>query len=84
MTAPFTTSGQQHYVEAMRFAGPEAIARLAVADRIVDAEREALLAAARHKQPRTRPVLLSLGALLVRVGERLEASAAPRTQQTYA
>jgi hypothetical protein len=84
MTAQFTSSGHEHYAEAMRFAGMEALARLSVADRIVDAEREAMVAAVHRDQPRTRPVLISVGALLVRLGERLEAAAAPRCQKEYA
>jgi hypothetical protein len=84
MTAPFTNSGHVHYAEAMRHAGPEALARLAVADRIVDAEREALIVAATQRRPRTRPVIASLGAALIRLGERLESPAAPQHQREYA
>ena len=84
MMAQFSITGHDHYAQAMRFTGQEALARLVVADRIVDAERAAILAAANDGQPRTRPVLVSLGALLVRLGERLEAPAAPRRQREYA
>jgi hypothetical protein len=84
MMAPFTPSGMQHYADAMRYAGPEALARLSVADRIADAEREAMIAAFGQGRARTRPVLLSFGALLVRLGERMEAAAAPCSRHEYA
>ncbi len=84
MMAPFTNSGHDHYAEAMRFTGMEAVARLTVADRMVNAEREAVVAALASDLPRTRPVLVSLGALLVRLGERLEAAAAPHCRKEYA
>jgi hypothetical protein len=84
MMAPFTSSGHDHYAEAMRFTGPEALARLTLADRMMDAEREAVIAALAANHPRTRPLLVSLGALLVRLGERLEAPAPPRHQREYA
>ncbi len=64
---------QQHYTEAMRYSGPEATGRLWIADRLADATRDALLAEATSGTPRVRPVILSLGGLLVRLGERLEA-----------
>jgi len=64
---------QQHYTEAMRYSGSEAIGRLWIADRLADATRDALLAEAASGTPRMRPVFLSLGGLLVRLGERLEA-----------
>jgi hypothetical protein len=84
MMAPFTSSGHDHYAEAMRFTGPEALARLTLADRMVDAEREAVVAALVGDRPRTRPMLVSLGALLVRLGERLETAAAPQCRKEYA
>ncbi len=63
----------QHYTEAMRYDGPEATGRLWIADRLADAARDAILDEASHGTPRVRPVILSLGGLLVRLGERLEA-----------
>lgn len=84
MMAQFSNTGHDHYAQAMRYTGQEALARLAVADRIVDAERAAILATASNGQPRTRPVLVSLGTLLVRLGERLEATATPQHQREYA
>jgi hypothetical protein len=68
----------QHYSDAMQYSGPEATGRLWIADRLVEANRDAILVEAERGMPRVRPVILSLGALLVRVGERLEAVAAPR------
>jgi hypothetical protein len=68
----------QYYNDAMQFSGPEATGRLWIADRLVEANRDAILVEAERGMPRVRPVILSLGALLVRVGERLEAVAAPR------
>ena len=64
---------QQHYTEAMQYTGPEATGRLWVADRLAEAARDALLAEAASGTPHIHPMLLSLGRLLVRVGERLEA-----------
>ncbi len=64
---------QQHYTEAMRYNGLEATGRLWIADRLADATRDALIAEAANGAPRVRPVFLSLGGLLVRLGERLEA-----------
>ncbi len=64
---------QQHYAEAMRYSGLEATGRLWIADRLADATRDALIAEAASGAPRVRPVFLSLGGLLVRLGERLEA-----------
>ncbi len=64
---------QQHYTEAMRYSGLEATGRLWIADRLADATRDALIAEAASGAPRVRPVFLSLGGLLVRLGERLEA-----------
>lgn len=64
---------QQHYTEAMQYSGLEATGRLWIADRLADATRDALIAEAASEAPRVRPVFLSLGGLLVRLGERLEA-----------
>ncbi len=63
----------QHYTEAMGYSGPEATGRLWIADRLADAARDALIAEAASGASRVRPVFLSLGGLLVRLGERLEA-----------
>jgi hypothetical protein len=63
----------QHYAEALRYNGPEATGRLWVADRLAEATRDALIAEAASGTPRVRPMILSLGGLLVRLGERLEA-----------
>jgi hypothetical protein len=68
----------QHYSDAMQYNGPEATGRLWIADRLSEAAQDAILAEAERGTPRVRPVVLSLGALLVRVGERLEAVAAPQ------
>ncbi len=65
---------QRHYAEAMQFSGPEATGRLWIADRLAEAARETLIAEAIGGAPRVRPVILSLGGLLVRLGERLEAA----------
>lgn len=62
------------YAEAMRYSGPEASARLYIADRLAEATYEATLTEAMQGTPRVRPVILSLGGLLVRLGERLEAA----------
>lgn len=75
---------QQQYTDAMRFNGAEATARLWVADRVAEAARDALLAEATRDTRRVRPVILSLGNLLVRVGERLEAAAAVQQSREYA
>jgi hypothetical protein len=69
---------RQHYSDAMRYSGPEATGRLWIADRLAEAAQDAILIEARRGTPRVRPVILSLGSLLVRAGERLEAVAAPR------
>ena len=74
----------QHYAEAMHFSGPEAAGRLWVADRLAEATREALLAEAASGTPRVRPVILSLGGLLVRLGERLEAVGTVKECHEYA
>lgn len=74
---------QQQYTEAMHFDGPEATARLWVADRIAEAAREAIFAEATRDTRRVRPVIRSLGGLLVRAGERLEASALVRQNREY-
>ncbi|GEM_PF-6185154 len=75
---------QQHYTEAMRYSGPEATGRLWIADRLAEATRDALLAEATCGAPRRRPVILSLGGLLVRVGERLEAVGTVERPREYA
>ncbi len=64
------------YAEAMRYSGPEATARLSIADRIAEATQEAIIREARAATPRVRPIVVSLGGLLVRIGERLEATGA--------
>jgi hypothetical protein len=69
---------RQHYSDAMRYSGPEATGRLWIADRLAEAAQDAILDEAVRGTPRVRPVILSLGSLLVRIGERLEATAAPR------
>jgi hypothetical protein len=69
---------RQHYSDAMRYSGAEATGRLWIADRLTEAARDAVLIEAERGTPRVRPVILSFGSLLVRVGERLEAAAAPR------
>jgi hypothetical protein len=75
---------QQQYTDAMRFGGAEAAARLWVADRVAEAARDAIIVEARRDTPRVRPVILSLGSLLVRIGERLEAAAAVQQSREYA
>ena len=75
---------QQHYSAAMRYSGPEATGRLWIADRLAEASREALLAEAESGAPRMRPVFLSLGGLLVRLGTRLEAVGAVECRGEYA
>ncbi len=75
---------QQHYTEAMQYGGPEATGRLWVADRLAEAARDAVLAEAESGTPRVRPVILSIGGLLVRLGERLEAVGAVRPDRKYA
>ncbi len=75
---------QRHYTEAMRYSGPEATGRLWIADRLAEAARDAVLDEAERGTPRTRPVILSLGGLLVRLGERLEAVGAVRPDCEYA
>ena len=75
---------QRQYTEAMRFNGTEATARLWVADRVAEAARDAIIAEATRGTRRVRPVILSLGSLLVRVGERLEAAAAVQQSREYA
>ena len=72
---------QQQYVEAMRFHGPDALGRLWIADRIAEAAREAAFAEATQGRRRVRPVVLSLGSLLVRLGERLEAAAVQQKRE---
>lgn len=84
MSIPSYDMIHQHYVEAMRFSGPEAMGRLWVADRLAEATREALLAEAASGAPRVRPVILSLGGLLVRLGERLEAVGTAKHRCEYA
>ncbi len=74
----------QHYSEAMRYSGPEATGRLWIADRLAEANREALIAEATSGAPRVRPVILSLGGLLVRLGTRLEAVGAVECRGEYA
>jgi hypothetical protein len=75
---------QQHYREAMQYSGPEATGRLWIADRLAEAARESLIAEAASGAPRVRPVILSLGGLLVRVGTRLEAVGAVECRREYA
>lgn len=75
---------QQQYTEAMQFHGAEATARLWVADRVAEAARDALIMEATRDTRRVRPVILSLGGLLVRAGERLEAAAAVQRSREYA
>jgi len=75
---------RQHYSEAMRYSGLEATGRLWIADRLAEAARDAILDEAKRGTPRVRPVILSLGALLVRIGERLEAAAAVQRNREYA
>lgn len=75
---------QQHYSEAMQYSGPEATGRLWIADRLADARREALIAEATSGTPRVRPVFLSLGGLLVRLGTRLEAVGTVECHGEYA
>lgn len=74
----------QHYAEAMRYSGPEATGRLWIADRLAEASREALIAEAVSGTPRVRPLILSLGSLLVRIGERLEAVGTAECRHEYA
>jgi len=74
----------QQYRDAMRYSGPEATGRLWIADRFAEATRDALIAEARAGAPRVRPVILSLGGLLVRLGERLEAVGTVRRGREYA
>lgn len=66
----------RHYSEAMQYSGPEATGRLWIADRMAEAAHGALLVEAARGTRRVRPVILSLGSLLVRAGERLETAAA--------
>ncbi len=63
----------QHYTEAMGYSGLEATGRLWIADRLANATRDAILDEAARGTPQVRPVILSLGGLLIRLGERLEA-----------
>lgn len=74
---------QQQYAEAMRFSGIEAMARLSVADRLADAANEAIIAEARRATPRIRPLVVSIGGILIRTGERLEAVGEMRQRQKY-
>ena len=74
----------QHYSEAMRYSGPEATGRLWIADRLAEAARESLIAEAARSAPRVRPVFLSLGGLLVRLGTRLETVGAVECRGEYA
>ncbi|MHB8645827.1 MAG: hypothetical protein ACYDAR_08580 [Thermomicrobiales bacterium] len=74
----------EQYRDALRYSGPEATGRLWIADRLAEATREAILAEAASGTPRVRPVILSLGSLLVRVGERLEAAGTVRQRREYA
>ncbi len=74
----------EQYTAAMRYSGPEATGRLWIADRLAEAARDAVLAEAASGTPRVRPVLLSLGGLLVRLGERLEAVGTVRPNCEYA
>lgn len=78
--AGFHAASAARYAEAMRHSGLEALAFLAVADRLADAERDAAAQVVRSARPRTLPVLVGLGAFLVRVGGRLEATATPKQQ----
>jgi hypothetical protein len=78
------TTVLQEYKAAMRFSGLEASARLSVADRLADAAREAEIVEAMRATPRVRPVILSLGNLLVRLGERLETASTVRHGREYA
>lgn len=75
---------QRHYTDAMQYYGPEATGRLWIADRLAEATRDATLAEAKRGMPRVRPVILSLGTLLVRAGERLEAAACVQRPCEYA
>ena len=75
---------RQQYAEAMRYSGLEAVARLAVADRLAASEVEAVLREARRDGPRVRPLVRSVGALLVRLGERLEAVETMQRGREYA
>lgn len=75
---------QQQYTDAMQYSGPEATARLWIADRVADAERAAIIAEAARGTRRMHPVILSLGGLLVRIGERLECAAATHQGREYA
>lgn len=72
------------YTEAMRYSGPEATARLSIADRIAEATQEAIIREARTATPRVHPVVVSLGGLLVRIGKRLEATGTARQRREYA
>jgi len=55
-----------------------------IADRIAEATQEAIIREARTATPRVHPVVVSLGGLLVRIGERLEATGTARQRREYA
>ncbi len=74
----------QHYGDAMQYSGPEATGRLWIADRLAEAEQDAILIEAARGTRRVRPVILSLGSLLVRIGGRLETAAAVQRDCEYA
>ena len=74
----------QRYGEAMQYSGPEATGRLWIADRLAEAAQDAILIEAARGTRRVRPVILSLGSLLVRVGERLEMAGAAQQNREYA
>ncbi len=82
--AGFFEEPHTRYAEAMRHSGSAALAMLAIADRLADAERDAAAQMIVGTRPRTFPVLVGLGALLVRVGGRLEAAATPKPRCEYA
>lgn len=82
--AGFHETAHTRYAAAMRHSGLDALAMLAVADRLADAERDAAAQMVMAAHPRTLPVLVGLGAFLVRVGGRLEAAATPKQRCEYA
>lgn len=74
----------ERYTDAMRYHGIEALARLSVADRLADAANEAIIAESRRATPRTRPLVVSVGSILIRTGQRLEAVGEMHQRRKYA
>ena len=75
---------QRQYAEAMGYIGPEAVARFVVADRRARAIEEAMIVEARQGKRRARPLVRSVGGVLVRLGERLETAGRTARPREYA